>query len=55
MLTILTIGGQVIMISQMVPPSPMEFAVLFCGIVLHMLEFLVWYFGVYVAFSECRS
>lgn len=46
-LTFLTVGGQVILISQMVPPSPMEFAVLLFGIILHMLEFLVWYFWYY--------
>ena len=42
MLTILTIAAQIILISGMVPPSPMEWAVLFYGIVLHVCEFLVW-------------
>ncbi len=42
MLTILTIGGQIILISGMVPPSPLEWTVLFYGIILHILELIVW-------------
>lgn len=43
MLTILTIGAQIILISGMTPPSPLEWAVLFYGIIFHMLELIVWY------------
>jgi hypothetical protein len=44
MLTILTIAAQIILISGMVPPTPMEWSVMFYGIILHVLEFVVWYF-----------
>lgn len=37
MITILTIAAQIILISGMVPPSPLEWSVLFYGIIFHML------------------
>lgn len=43
MITILTISAQLILISGLVPNSPMEWSVLFYGIIFHMLEFVVWY------------
>ena len=46
MITILTISAQFILITGMVPNSPMEWSVLFYGIILHLLEFVVWYIGV---------
>ena len=42
MITILTISAQFILITGMVPNSPMEWSVLFYGIIFHLLEFIVW-------------
>jgi hypothetical protein len=38
----LTISAQILLISDMVPPTPMEFSVLFFGVVLQSVEFIVW-------------
>lgn len=55
MITILTISAQLILISGLVPNSPMEWSVLFYGIVLHALEFIVWYGLVDAACSRWGS
>jgi hypothetical protein len=55
MITILTISAQIMLISGLVPPSPMEWAVLFYGIIFHLLEFIIWYYMFYVVFSRWAS
>lgn len=42
MMTILTIAAQGILISPIVSQSPMEWCLLFYGLVFHCLEFIVW-------------
>jgi hypothetical protein len=42
MLTFLTIAAQAILISPIVKQSPMEWSLLFYGLIFHSLEFLVW-------------
>ena len=42
MMTILSIAAQGILLSPLVPASPLEWCLLFYGIILHSLELLVW-------------
>ena len=41
MITILTIAAQMMLLAGLAPTSPMEFAVLFVGVVLHISELIV--------------
>lgn len=43
MMTFLTIAAQGILLSSLVPQSPLEWSLLFYGIIFHILELLVWY------------
>ena len=42
MITFLTIAAQLILISGIVTTTPLEWSVLFYGIIFHMLEFIIW-------------
>lgn len=55
MITILTISAQLILISGLVPNSPMEWTVLFYGIIFHLLEFIVWYIFAHLVYSRWGS
>jgi hypothetical protein len=55
MITIITISAQLILITGLVPNSPMEWSVLFYGIIFHVLEFVVWYMGIYAVCLKWAS
>lgn len=55
MITVLTISAQLILISGLVPNSPMEWTVLFYGIIFHLLEFIVWYMLAHLVCSRWGS
>lgn len=55
MITILTVSAQLILISGLVPNSPMEWAVLFYGIIFHLLEFIVWYIIAHLVCSRWEN